>query len=161
MFEFIKRRRKDDGSELDDIFVKAAAKPATLNADAFIYDAKRIVEAFLMAVMAQDASILPMRRMEEKFYNDTVAAIRRDASGCVRTCSFVEFKSFTVSDYDNSQQYAVRTISYDGLYTASGCYGDGNILIPYEDKRLGTFTFLNDQRLGFVLSGHQDWGARQ
>lgn len=154
--------KKKDKGEMNSFLALQSVKPDYVNPEAFMDDAERIVEAYLKAVYSQDCSMIPMRRMEEHFFYRTREIIETDASYCSRSCTGVHIITNELSTTDYAQQFAIKSISYDILFSVTGsCREKGEeVSSPYEDQRLGTFKFLNDQKLGWILCAHEDFGRR-
>lgn len=154
--------KKKEKGEMNGYLALQSVKPDYVNPEAFTDDAERIVEAYLRAVYSQDASMIPMRRMDGQFFYRTREVIEADASCCTRSCTGVSIITTELSDTDIAQQFAIKSISYDIVFSVTGSVREKgeDASSPYEDRRLGTFKFLNDQKLGWILCGHEDFGRR-
>lgn len=148
-----KGRRTEDG--VPEIALKEAVQKARLNPDAFIYDATKTAKAYLEAVFSQDVARLPQNKITEKFFYETRDLIRANRARCFMTCSMLRVDGSVFSGYD-ANRYSVTSMSFDVEYTAFGEYSGAGGMRPFTDHRKGTFTFINDARLGFVLDGYRD-----
>lgn len=136
-------------------------KPDYVDPEAFTEIAETIIKAYLSAVYSQEKERIPMKKMEENFYYRTAALIDADRARGKRAAESLEILSLQLSETDIRQQYAIKSVSYDVLFSVSGLLKTKeNGEMPYEDQRLGIFTFLNDKKLGWILSGHEDYGRR-
>ena len=131
-----------------------ATRGASLDPDAFKYDATNTVKAYLLSVYSQNISSLPNNKVTEEMFYKTRALIEQDKSNTVRTCTDVTISDVKYSGFD-STRYSVKSFSYDMTYTVKGFYGRSfTDMFPYDETRTDTFTLINDARLGFILAEH-------
>lgn len=145
------KRKKEKGE--NDILRILATKPASVNIAMLISDAKKVINKYLLAVYGQKIEQLPVAGMEEEFYYLAVRAIRDEiASGVKRNVTTLDIPKMLTADYDNRIYYAVRSITYDISFCAEGNISMDGKNMPYRDYRSARFIFINDSRMGWLLS---------
>lgn len=150
---FKKSKQKNEG--VPKTALMEATKPISLDPAAFKHNASVTVKDYIRCVYSQDITLLPNSKVTEEFFYNTLNAINYDKQNILRTFETVTINNISFNDYTNNR-YSVTSMSYVMDYTVTGLYGtDPNNMYPYTDNRKGAFTFINDARLGFVLSEHR------
>lgn len=154
MFGLIKRKKNTDVSALQ---YEMAQSPQVVNPKSVEGYIRPIIEAYLLAVYSQDISLLPARKMREEILSSTAEGIAEDRKLCQRTCSLAKTVSLRASDYDRTKIFSFRGIEFSCLYSVRGSF-NGKLM---EEKRKALFSFLNDQRQGWVLDDWKDLGRAE
>lgn len=154
MFGLIKRKKNTDVSALQ---YEMAQSPQVVNPKSVEGYIRPIIEAYLLAVYSQDISLLPARKMREEILSSTAEGITEDRKLCQRTCSLAKTVSLRASDYDRTKIFSFRGIEFSCLYSVRGSF-NGKLM---EEKRKALFSFLNDQRQGWVLDDWKDLGRAE
>lgn len=158
MFKLFRKTRKHD-TEISDAVFRLSTRNASMDPDAFVSRAEKAVSYYLRALYDQNISLMPCNLIDEDFYNTSRDMIFRDASAVRRRMVRMEIEKSCFSGYTNDR-LNVRSLSYDIYYQLDSLFStDGIQWLPSSEKRHGIFSFINDSRLGFVLSGYTDMGV--
>lgn len=151
MLGLLKRKQKNTVSDLQ---YEMAQTPQVVNPKAVEGYVRPVIESYILALYSQESSLLPGRKMRENFLSSAEESIGEDRKMCQRTCTFAKVLSLRASDYDQTKIFAFRGIEFSCLYSVRGTF-NGKL---FEEKRKALFSFLNDQRQGWVLDDWRDLG---
>lgn len=136
-----------------------AVRPAALNVSLLLDQAKQAMKVYLLAFYSLKVDELPITSLEETFYYTATQEMECLLSqGITRQIDQVVILSFNMLDYDNSVMYAIRSIAYSMTYLVTGTIHDGNGSRPFQENKKANIKFINDTRVGWLLSQYVDCG---
>lgn len=159
----ISRGRQHEDRIHNDTLSSMAVHHASVNVTLLVNQIQQTITDFLTAIYSLDAKKLPMEHMEEAFYYQSIQQIYIDKCNIgdsitdgeefiSKRTDKINIKDLRVSNYDNSLIYAVRSITYSSHFFVQGVILTRFREYLFENEHQANFTFLNDSRLGWILS---------
>lgn len=144
-------KKKNDVSEIQ---YKFAANPVMVDPSKMDWVVKPIMVGYIKAIYAQNTEFLPSRKMREELYLSTIESIKKDSERFMRTCNLVKIINMRAGTYDMAKIATYRGVDIDAVFNVRGTCNRKMI----DEKRKARFSFINDQRQGWVLDNWKDMG---
>ena len=144
MFDFLKKKKK---SALQDDFFHQALQPVSLHPEVIEKLVKSTVTSYIKALHSQDVSLLPKEHMDRGLYEEAVKIIEND-TGAKRTCEQVNILHYRTMFSDLEGVYKTTYLSFEITTQMLGTFNEKEV--EYQQSKC--YGFLNDQRLGWILT---------
>lgn len=144
-YKLRKRKKQQDNAAL----LKLATTPATVNVAMLIDEAGVVLIQYLNAIYNRTPEDLPIDKMEERFYYETIDKLWDKEGTCPK--QIPELDAIRLFEYDRNIMYTVRSITY---------YAEVSI----GQSKMGIMaTYRRDERMGWLLERVEDYnqGCRE